>query len=74
MTGTWFLLFDGQSPDGRGDGRYVGRTTDAKRAAWHFRKVNGDPYSTGYVLIVTDTECRRADERAMRAAFQEPAE
>lgn len=70
MSETWFLLFDGSSPDGRGEGKYVGRTTDVKHATWHFRKVNGNPYSTGYVMIVTETECnKRADEAAMRAAF-----
>lgn len=69
MTETWFLLFDGSSPDGRGPGQYIGRTTDVKAATWHFRKVDGDPYSTGYVLIVSDTACIRANEKQMRELF-----
>ncbi len=69
MSEPWFLLFGGSSPDGRGEGKYIGRTTDPKAAAWHWRKVHADPYSTGYVLIVTDKSLARADEAAMREAF-----
>ena len=51
---TWFLLEDGSSPDGRGRGKYVGRTTDKQKALKHFMKVRKSPYSTGRVLVVTD--------------------
>lgn len=54
MSETWFLLFDGSSPDGRGFPEYVGRTTDAKAAKKHFTKCHKNPYSTGSVFIVTD--------------------
>lgn len=52
----WFLLFDGNSPDGRGQPKYVGRTTDEKTAAEHYAKVSSNPYSTGEVVVVTDEE------------------
>lgn len=57
---TWFLLFGGSSADGRGPGNYEGRTTDASVALKHFNKVQADPYSTGYVQVITDTESKRA--------------
>jgi hypothetical protein len=51
---TWYLLFDGNSPDGRGTGNYLGRTIDVDGALNHFWKTKTNPYSTGYVMIVTD--------------------
>ena len=56
----WYLLYDGSSPDGRGAGNYIGRTTDKKVAKAHFKKCAEDPYSTGGVTIVTDTKAWRA--------------
>ena len=53
---TWFLLFAGESEDGLGSGKYVGRTTDAKVAEAHFRKIQDNPYSTGRVNIVTEDD------------------
>ena len=57
---TWYLLFDGSSADGRGQGRYIGRTTDKEAARKHYMKCAKDPYSTGRVDIVTDTKIERA--------------
>lgn len=57
---TWFLLYGGTSADGAGPGKYVGRTTDPEVARAHHHEVKNDPYSTGYVEIVTDSTCRRA--------------
>ncbi len=57
---TWYLLFDGISADGRGEGRYIGRTTDKEVARKHYMKCANDPYSTGRVDIVTDTRIERA--------------
>lgn len=54
--GTLFLLWDGQSPDGRGDGKYIGRTTDKRKAVAHLKRVNGSPYNCGKVVICTGTE------------------
>lgn len=71
---TWFLLFDGESPDGRGSANYAGRTTDVKKAVWHFRKISGNPYSTGYVQIVTDNTYQRATEEQMRRLFKEASD
>lgn len=51
--GTLFLLWDGQSPDGRGDGKYIGRTTDKRKAVAHLKRVNGSPYNCGKVVICT---------------------
>ena len=58
--GKWFLLYDGSSADGRGPGRYYGRTTSAKKAKQHFEEVYNDPYSTGYVMIISDKKEERA--------------
>lgn len=69
---TWFLLFGGQSSDGRGDGKYEGRTTDVKEAADHMRKVSSNPYSVGSVQIVTDEFFRSA--LSVRDIMQHAAE
>ena len=53
---TWYLLFDGQSEDGGGHPDYIGRTTDVKKAEKHYKKCRKNPYSTGKVIAVTDTE------------------
>ena len=60
-TETWFLLFDGSSADGCGPAKYLGRTTDKSEALEHYKKCEANPYSTGYVTIVTDEVCTRAD-------------
>jgi len=57
---TWYLLYDGSSADGRGQGTYAGRTTDKKKAVSYFKKCKADPYSTGGVDIVTDRVNKRA--------------
>jgi len=55
----WYLLYDGQSTDGRGNAKYFMRTTDKHIAEMHYRKILKNPYSTGYVVILTDsTETR----------------
>lgn len=65
---TWYLLFEGSSADGRGNPDYVGRTTDPAAAKKHFRMVDyrKDPYSTGKVMIVTDSTFYDADLDDMR--------
>lgn len=57
---TWYLMHDGTSVDGRGGGKYIGRTTDKSKALEHFRKTNADPYSIGCVKVVTDSQVFRA--------------
>ena len=52
---TWFLLFDGSSPDGRGFSHYVGRTQDKKVARQHFDRCESSPYCTGGVRFATDS-------------------
>ena len=55
MTETLYLLFDGTSEDGRGDGTYCGRTTDKSVARKHYDECESNPYSVGKVIAVTDT-------------------
>lgn len=50
-----YTLYGGESEDGRGAGKYIGRTTDKDKAIKHFKKVSSNPYSTGRVVIQTDT-------------------
>lgn len=57
---TWFLLYGGTSEDGMGNGLYIGRTTSVLDAYKHYRNCVENPYSTGYVLIVTDSSSYRA--------------
>lgn len=56
MTEAWYLLYDGDSVDGRGKGVYVGRTLNASVAAKHYRKIIINPYSTGYITVITDEQ------------------
>lgn len=51
---TWFLLYDGTSPDGRGHPKYIGRTTDLEKALKHFQKCAHSPNSIGEVKIIND--------------------
>jgi hypothetical protein len=53
-----FLLFSGDSPDGRGPAEYVGRTADPAEAYAHYQAVRADPYSTGGVTLLTASEKR----------------
>lgn len=52
----WFLLYGGSSADGRGPGRYEGRTDDPEVARAHHEKIRANPYTTGYVQIIDDTD------------------
>ena len=56
MTETWYLLYGGDSVDGRGPGEYEGRTCNVFAAAKHYVKITDNPYSTGYVKVITDKE------------------
>jgi hypothetical protein len=56
----WYLLFGGTSDDGAGPGKYIGRTTDYEEAREHYEECKRNPYSVGYVMIVTDTRYDRA--------------
>ena len=53
---TWYLLYGGTSEDGMGIGPYIGRTIDKEVARNHHAKCRKNPYSIGFVEIVTDTE------------------
>jgi hypothetical protein len=59
MTETWYLLYGGDSVDGCGPGEYEGRTRDVSAAAKHHIKISNNPYSTGYVQVITDKEVVR---------------
>lgn len=56
----WYILFGGTSEDGRGRGTYIGRTTDKTVAKKHYEHCRKDPYSTGRVVIYTDTSASEA--------------
>lgn len=58
MTTRWFLLYGGSSADGAGPGGYIGRTEDPEAVKSHLAKIEADLYSTGYVVIVTDSDMR----------------
>ncbi len=51
----WYLLYGGESADGRGHGTYVGRTLSYDEARRHYETCRGNPYSVGYVTIIDDT-------------------
>lgn len=55
----WFLLYGGSSEDGLGPGIYIGRTTDEAVARKHAEECSKNPYSTGYVNVVTDDKILR---------------
>lgn len=59
MNETWYCIFDGESVDGMGDANYVGRTTSEEEAKEHYYKYKTNPYSTGYVMIYTDTKAQQ---------------
>ena len=56
ITGTWYLLYEGSSPDGRGFPVYIGRTRSKLIAKKHYTDTAKDPYSNGCVEFVTPTE------------------
>ena len=53
---TWYLLFDGNSPDGRGEPEFISRTTNKYLARKHYEECSNNPYSIGEVWYVTDKE------------------
>ena len=60
MTETWYLLYTGSSEDGQGSGQYLRRTVDRVAAYAHYKTCANNPYSTGSVMIVTDSKIERA--------------
>jgi len=58
MMEIWYLLYDGTSADGLGQGKYCGRTLDMFTAIEHFEKVKNDPFNTGKVVKITDSEMK----------------
>ena len=69
----WYLLFDGNSPDGMGQPKYNGRTTHKELAKKHFEKVENNPYSTGKVMIANDFSFRRATKEDLKTTPQTTA-
>lgn len=57
-----YLLFDGDSVDGRGSPQYSGKTEDYSKAKAHYEKCGDNPYSTGKVMILTDHEFERLNQ------------
>lgn len=53
-TDTIFLLYGGESEDGRGTGIYKGFTEDENEAYEFYKdKIQNNPYSTGRVVKIT---------------------
>jgi len=52
----WFILYDGNSDDGRGFPTFYKRTTDIEVAKEHWKKCKSDPYSNGAVVAITDSK------------------
>lgn len=48
----WYLLYNGTSCDGRGDGEYCGRTMEKYVAIAHLAEVLRSPYNVGRVVAV----------------------
>lgn len=70
----WYLLYGGSSVDGSGPGTYIGRTTESDVAFKHAKKCASDPYSTGYVIAVTDRREIRVSSVALPGyRFTKPA-
>lgn len=62
----WFLLYGGESEDGRGPGRYMGRTTSPEVARqFYLDNIKGNSYSVGRVEWVDDQASRRTDDLAL---------
>lgn len=59
-----FLLFSGQSVDGRGEPEYTGVTEDASAALKHFKRCRKSPYATGKVMILTEKEFKVASNES----------
>lgn len=50
-----YLMFDGSSEDGRGQPNYVGKTNSKTTAKKHHNKCKNNPYSTGRVMVASDS-------------------
>lgn len=65
---TWFVLFGGESGDGRGYPEYKGRTTSAKQALQFYlneiKKLGS--YAIGKVILYTDKEEITMSEQTLR--------
>lgn len=48
---TWFILFSGESEDGRGIAKFAGRTTDYFVAEKHLKAVRKSLYTYGHVAV-----------------------
>ncbi|QOC57992.1 hypothetical protein phiK7B1_137 [Pseudomonas phage phiK7B1] len=64
----WFLLYGGSSADGRGPGKYMGRTMDPGNAISFYREhiKKQDGYATGYVQAVFEGEVLHVDEKWLK--------
>lgn len=66
----WYLLYGGSSVDGSGPGKYIGRTTESDVAFKHAKECASDPYSTGYVIAVTDKSEIRMSPVALPGGYR----
>lgn len=55
----WFILYNGESEDGRGFGTYAGRTKSVTVAFTFYKQfIHKNPHSTGRVEALNDTGMR----------------
>lgn len=63
----WFILYGGDSEDGRGFGKYIGRTVFPGTALTHYRKyIKNNPYSVGYVQAVWPDRMEHVNEEWLK--------
>jgi hypothetical protein len=56
----WYVLYGGESEDGRGYGVYKGRTKSAAQALTFYRaNIKNNPHSLGYIEALDDRTCTR---------------
>jgi hypothetical protein len=54
ISDNWYVLYEGESEDGRGVPSYAGRTYSPKAALAHWEKGMRNPHSIGRVDRITD--------------------
>ena len=55
----WYVIYDGQSEDGRGHPSYRSRTYSRRIAEGHAKRMKKNPYCNGYVIWLHDKKEER---------------
>lgn len=64
-----YLLYEGQSEDGRGKGRFYKATKDTKVALAHYKEVKKNPYSVGSVWVLKPNSLNRVFSENMEVKY-----